>query len=465
MDQHQHPSVLLETSVKANESLLKILKYPRSAHFLMKHVVGPMLIDHTPKWANTSRTAVLKLGAGYVDYRALEAIRWCLVAAQKGYVAGLDAFKTGKPIAWTDWMIPCDIVRAFGYDVYCPTTAFAASAAQGPDGGARYSAITEEAGVSDVLCSVDKAGLGSYLAGDLPHPSLVVNGTHPCDSARMQCMVLEYHTPDVPTFTMDTPYGRSDYELDRWVKSAWELIDFIEKNTGRNLDWAKLEESARYVHRYTVAINEAAELHRANPAPPLMGMLNLLWRTRLTEAGREELAISAEKIRDATHWYVEQNARKKAPKDKLRVLFGDQGVVWTDFQAWMYKHYGARVVADYIGRAYYPPVDFSSKESIIKTLVIEKLYLSMIRQSHGTMELNIGETESLMEEYAVDCVLFNNNAGCKHNLALKKILSDTCSRAGIPALFMDLDIVDNRYLSEREIQARIANFFTTYGLA
>ena len=30
---------------------------------------------------------------------------------------------------------------------------------------------------------------------------------------------------------------------------------------------------------------------------------------------------------------------------------------------------------------------------------------------------------------------------------------------------LDLDIVDNRYLSEREIHSRIANFFTTYGLA
>lgn len=460
----EQKSVLLETIVGSNEKLLMLLKNPRLAEFVLKRILGPMLIDNNPKWAKSLRTGVLKLGGGYVNHRALEAMKYLLIASQKGYVDGLNAYNNKTPIAWTDWMIPCDIVRAFGYDIYCPTVAFASSAAQGPGGGARYSAMTEEAGISDVICSVNKAGLGSFLAGDMPRPSVVVNGTHPCDSARMQNMVLEYHTQDIPTFTMDTPYGRSEYEIQRWVKSAWELIEFMKKTTGHDLDWAKLEEYARNIHRFNVAVNETVEMHRNMPAPPFMGLLALMWRTRLSEAGREELAIAAEKLRDAGLWYLDFYQRNNTPKDKLRVLVGDQTMVWSDYSTWMYHHFGARVVMDYIGRSFYPAVDFSSKEAIIRTLVVEKLYLSMIRQSHGTMELNIGETESILEEYQVDCVIFNNTAGCKHNGALKKILSDTCKKAGVPSLFIDMDIVDNRYMGEQEIKAKISNFFTTYGL-
>jgi hypothetical protein len=47
------------------------------------------------------------------------------------------------------------------------------------------------------------------------------------------------------------------------------------------------------------------------------------------------------------------------------------------------------------------------------------------------MELNLEETASMIEEYQIDCVLFNHHVGCKHNQALKKMLADVCRQAGV----------------------------------
>jgi len=457
-------SKLLDTVVASNKKLLILLKYPAFAQFLMKHLLAPKLIDDNPAWATTLRTAVLKLGAGEVNYRALKAIRYALVAAQEGYIDTLEAFRNGEKIAWIDWMMPSDIVRAAGFKTYVPTGAVTGASSQGPSGGASYAARCEDEGISEVLCSINKTTLGTILAGEIPKPTLCVGGTHPCDPGRVQNTLINYLNQDTPTFIMDTPYGRSDYELERWLKSAWELVAWLEKLSGKELDWKYLEESARNMHRFNQAVNEITELHRNRPAPPLMGMLNLLWRIRISEPGHPLVAVAAEKMRDTARWYVEHYTKKKAKREKIRVIIGDPSVIWMDYASWMYKKFGARVVNDYIGASYFPEIDTTSRDGILRTLINEKLYIGMIRQSHGISELNLDEFEQILEDYDADCVIFNNHAGCKHGAALKKMLIDACRKAGIPALFIDMDIIDSRFLSEKEIKERIENFFLTYGL-
>lgn len=458
-------SPILEETINAANKLLRILKYPRIVAFIFRYILRYLLIDKSPKWATKLRTTFLKLGGGYINHMGIKSICHGIEVGNEGNIVALDSFYADEPIAWIDWMIPVDIVKAYGYKTWCPTQPYVLSLAQGPEGGAHYVAMSEERGINEDFCSINKSSLGAFLGGEVPRPSVCIHGSHPCDSARMQNMIFDYYFPDVPAYMLNTPYGRTEYELERWVESSWGLIEFLERVSGRSMDWDYLEESARNIERFNRAMNESSELHRAIPSPPLVNYLTMLWRWRLGDAGSEKLAVAAEKIRDTTRWYVEHYTRKKTPREKIRVLVGDQNVVWTDHSAWLYKNFGARVVMDYIGKSCFPPIDFSSRESLVRSLAIEKLYSSMSRQSHGTMELNIEETASLIEEYQVDCVIFNNHVGCKHNAALRKILSDTCRKAGVPSLFLDLDIVDSRHVSEDEMHFRISSFFHSHGLA
>lgn len=455
---------ILEAATFSSEKLLKLLKKPKLLYFLYRYILNPLVIIQNPKWAENIRTSVLKLGGGYINSKGLEAISYAVEEVTETNQRLLDKYNKGESVAWTDWMIPPDIVKAFGYDVWCPTSPFALSATKGPSGGAEYVAYAEKVGITEDLCSVNKSSLGCFFLDEMPKPAVCINGSHPCDSARMMNMVMDYYKKDVPVFTMNTPYGRSEEELEKWVRSTWDLIDFMEEVSGRKMDWDKLEEYARNIERFNVAMNELAELQRSVPAPPFPSVMSLFWRWRLSEAGAEKLAIAAEKLRDVSREYVEYHTKKGTPREKIRILVADQTVVWTDHNTWLYKKFGARVVIDYISRSCYPPIDFSSKESLVRSLANEKLYLSMIRQSHGTMELNIEETASMIEEYQVDCVIFNNHVGCKHNQALKKVLADVCRQSGVPSLFLDLDIVDNSYMAEDEFHEKIENFFKSHGL-
>jgi benzoyl-CoA reductase/2-hydroxyglutaryl-CoA dehydratase subunit BcrC/BadD/HgdB len=458
-------SPLFEEAVQAAHKLLKLLKYPRVVHFLFRNVLNHLIINKNPPWAKTLRTTFLKLGGGYINHRGLAAISYAIEAATEGNEMVLNAFKKGERLAWCDWMVTVDIVKAFGYETWNPTAAFALCVAQGPQGGAHYVAMCEEKGITDAMCSINKSSIGPVFGNEVPLPSLCIDGSHPCDNARMMNMIFEYHFDDIPSYIMDTPYGRSDEELDRWVESTWGLIEFLEKVTGRKMDWDYLEKSARNIERFNNAMNESSDLQRAVPASPLPPYMTMLWRFRLSDAGAEKLTLAAEKIRDTNRWYVEQYNKKKAPREKIRVLLGDQNLIWTDLSAWLYKNFGARIVMDYLSRSSFPPIDFSSRESLVRSLAIEKLYLSMVRQSHGTMELNVNETAAMIEEYQVDCVIYTNHVGCKHNAALKKIHTDICRKAGVPSLFLDVDIVDNRIASEEEMHSKITNFFHSHGLA
>jgi hypothetical protein len=369
---------ILEAGTYSAEKLLKLLKKPRLATFIFRYILNPLVILKSPAWAKTLRTSVLKLAGGYADPSAIEAISYAVEEIAHTNRNLFKRFQRNRPVAWIDWMIPMDIVRAFGFEVWCPTSPFALSATKGPSGGAEYVSFAEKAGICEDMCSVNKSSLGCFLLDEMPRPAVIINGSHPCDSARMMNMIIDYHKKDVPAFTMNTPYGRTEKELSKWVQSTWDLIAFLEKVTGRTMDWDRLRKDAQNIDRYNRALNELAELQRAVPAP-LPTFMSLLWRWRLSEAGAEKLSISAEKLRDCGLKYVEENTRKKTPREKIRVLVADQTVVWTDHSTWLYKKYGAKVVIDYISRSCYPPIDFSSDESLIRTLAIEKLYLSMIR--------------------------------------------------------------------------------------
>lgn len=455
---------ILDINQSTISAASRVTRMPRLFTFILRYILNPLVILNCPSWALHLRGPVMRLGGGYLPPRALTALGTAVRGTEESSRNLIQSFREKKPVVWVDWMVPVAIVRAFGYEVWCPSAPFSISAGKGPEGGAEYVAYAEERGISEDLCSVNKSSLGCFFKEEMPPPALCINGSHPCDSARMMNMIIDYYTPQVPSFTMNTPYGRSEEELEKWEQSAWDLIAFLEKESGRPLDWEKLEKYGRRIDRFDRAMNETAQLMRSLPAPPLVTLMTGLWRWRLSDAGSEGLTRGAEILRDAAAEYVERHARRGTPREKIRVIFGDQSATWTDFGPWLKKKFDAVIVMDYMSRSCYPPIDFSSREALVRSLAVEELYLSMIRQSHGTMELNVAETASMIEEYQADCVIFYNHAGCKHNQALQKILADTCREAGVPALFLDLDIVDNRYLGEDALYDKIESFFRNHGL-
>ena len=131
----------------------------------------------------------------------------------------------------------------------------------------------------------------------------------------------------------------------------------------------------------------------------------------------------------------------------------------------MEKEFGAVIVADFIGQVATVQIDTSSKESMIRGLARTQTNLAMGRQCHGPVEYITDEMEWFFEAYQVDCMIFTGHQGCKHGWAAARIIQDICKKRGMPALYLSLDIMDQRYLNEQGIRDEITSFFKSHGWA
>ncbi|MDX9719450.1 MAG: 2-hydroxyacyl-CoA dehydratase family protein [Myxococcota bacterium] len=441
----------------------RLLAHPRVADWVLLKGLGRLLVNHEPSAVASLRTSLLKMGASSLPAAALPAMAKVLTVTRRMHEGALSAAREGRPVAWITWPVPAAVVAAFPVLVYCPENFYSVANASGGDGSTRLCELADRHGVPTDICSINRCMLGAFLGDELPPPQLCITANHPCDGNHAGNTILRELAP-CPHFSMGAAYDRSPQSVATWARSVWEMIAFLETQLQQPIDWLAVERHARLINRLNKALNHVTELHRNAPAPRLINALAVFWRMVAAAAWEPELADGAELLEEAAVSLVERARRKKAPREPLRVVLGDQAITWTDFSAWIWEEYSGSVVSDYIGHFCHPPIDTSSKESMIEGLVLDRLHMSMIRQSHGTMEYTLDELTTALSEYDADCVLFHGNVGCKHNLALRREIEALCRSIGIPALFLDADIVDRRLIGEQALRQKIKKFLADEGL-
>jgi hypothetical protein len=87
----------------------------------------------------------------------------------------------------------------------------------------------------------------------------------------------------------------------------------------------------------------------------------------------------------------------------------------------------------------------------------------MARQCHGPVEFITSELEKAIDEYSADCLIFAGHAGCKHGWGAIGIIKDLLKKRGMPSLFMNMDIMDQRHATEDDIKRWITEFFRSNG--
>ena len=123
------------------------------------------------------------------------------------------------------------------------------------------------------------------------------------------------------------------------------------------------------------------------------------------------------------------------------------------------------IVADFIGQVATVRIDTSTNESMIRGLARTQMHLAMGRQCHGPVEFITDEMEKYFDQYRVDCMIFTGHQGCKHGWAAAKIIRDICEKRKMPALYLTIDIMDQRCLDEQGVKDEITKFFRAHGWA
>lgn len=454
---------MIEHAAHSAAKMERLFAHPRLAHWLLIRTVAPRLVDADPGWGRQLRTSLLKTGGVTLPVEAIPALREAMTATRKMHESAAKAHVSGEPVVWFTWPVPAAVIAAFGVTYFCPENFYSVANATGGDGSTRMCEVADRHGVPQEICSINRCVIGAHLAGELPTPTLCITANTPCDGNHAGNTIIR-ELARCEQFSVGGAYDRSPETIAVWAKSVWELIEFLEKRLGRPMDWELLASYAENLNRVNSALNKVTEMHRAMPAPRMINTLAVFWRVVGGAGWEPPVARGAELLLQGAEQILMRNRQKKAPRERMRVLLGDQAIAWTDPSSWLWKEYGAAVVSDYIGSFRHPAVDTSTRESLIEGLALDRLHFSMVRQAHGTMEYTLDELETTIREYQADCVVFHSNTGCKHNLALRREVDETCRAAGVPACFLDVDIVDRRVMSEEAIKQKLRAFFAANGL-
>lgn len=369
-----------------------------------------------------------------------------------------------KPVVWLEWCLSTDLILAFDALPLIPETLVAAPLMLlGLEPVEKLIDLAEQAGVPQEYCSAARSAVGCVLTGQYPKPDCMVTVSHPCDSMISSYQTMEYLT-GVPTYRLDTPYWDDSRALEYYTRDMWGLIDFLETQLDRRLDFDRLRKNLEEVNKTNELLTEINEMYRSIPCPGSGFIFSLTWLVREGGRGTPEVTEMARRLHAAIRNRVVAG-KGAVKKEKIRVIWFDVPIAFYPLMTWMEERFGAVVVVDLVGFVDTPPIDTTSPESMVRGLAASYMNLTMARQFHGPLELFHRDLKRVCREYNGDCFIYAGHAGCKHGWASVRLLKEEMKQIGMPLLVLTSDIFDLRMTNEKQLKAQIEDFFITSGLA
>jgi benzoyl-CoA reductase/2-hydroxyglutaryl-CoA dehydratase subunit BcrC/BadD/HgdB len=363
-------------------------------------------------------------------------------------------------LVWHEELLTGEIPRAMGLTPFMTESLGLIFPLLDRNAGVTYVDRTENAGFPADMCSFIKHSLGQVLADELPRPRLILTTNSPCDSAMAGYVPIEKRL-GVPVFRLDHPFETNERSLEYYARGLWKMIDFLEAETGRKMDFDCLKEICEERNRASEYLLEFRELLRTRPAPIGGLMLTISILGHQVFPGMEATTKFCKYLRDEAGRRVA--AKTGAVEDeRIRViLWNPPFLIDGGFFQWMEETYGAVVVMDMLAYRSYSLIDTSSPESMIRGLAYDMMKGPMARHTRGPAKNYYDDLIRLYGEYEADMVLVASHQGCKNALALAGILRDLFRKRDIPLLDIHYDLVDPRVTSPEEIRNQVAHFMET----
>ena len=451
--------------LKWSAKFLKIGYYmtvvPNIGYWMLK-LTRPLYVKKENFFNHKFRYAGLILGGGLLPSEEIRPYRYGTKAFVDNMENVMKANESGKPVVWVEWILSSEIVNAFDAVPFNPETLSVFGNMSGQDIPPLLIEEAESRGFAVENCSAIKVTAGAYMLGQSPQPSAIIAGSHPCDTnvAAYQSIA---HLTGAPVFYFDSPYWRDEDAFNYYEKNMWDLIGFLEKTLHQKINWDRLREIVDNENKFNFYMHEICEMMRAVPCPATMITPVFAWVVREIAIGDPNGTEMARQM-----YEVVKNRYEKGigvvKKENIRVLWWNPPIAFFAYVfKWMEDEFGAVVVKDFIGNVQMPQIDTSSEKTMIHDMAKNHLYLAMARQCHGPVEFITQELEQAIEEYSPDCLIFAGHAGCKHGWGVIGIIKDLLKKRGLPSLFMNMDIMDQRHATEDDIKRWITEFFRSNG--
>ena len=371
----------------------------------------------------------------------------------------------------------------------------------------RFLERAESLGFSRSLCTYALCGLGfdhmREELGDMPpnapwggqaRPDVMLSsGQILCDPRNKWYQAAQQFMPDVPIYNVGLPWPMyeddmdvadvADYYIAYIIRELRGLVEFLEEQTGKKMDYDRLSEIVDLGERTWDLMWETYELRRAVPTPMDTGDA---MNTMVPEAFMMGTQEAYNFYLDLNKELKEKIARKEGvvKEEKYRLLWGGGLPSWfalTDFNYFNSK--GAVFPAETTYRLIEPIVRLDIPETMKDP--IERLAWRWLRywtywfdkaKKRPGSEPDVERLIQYIEDYQIDGIVMHEAFSCRtwhlgliwQLNQLKKIyrpipilhLGKKVNRE-TPSLILESDIVDMSSYSEPETRSKIDTFIET----
>lgn len=381
---------------------------------------------------------------------------------RKYYESALNAKEDGKVLAWVSIMCPLEIFHAmdivpFAVDPYAISVS-AFSYFKKED--CKWFDIGDTYGYPSDACSPHRAAVGLAASDIMPEPDLIFGTTPmPCDSAVALFDVLA-DMKKVPSFFANFEYRHHPNGITYLKREFEELVEFLEKTTGKTLDREKLRDRIRIS---LSANNDMIKIHRLRMEKPCPLRARDAFNSFGMRIAGEGLPDSAEFFRAQLKEVEGRVARGEGVLKEERFRLTANGAYpffAMELIDWMQEEYGAIIVADMFNSTPWRPIeDDIETTDPIELLAKKWLYFFGMEAFYGPTVETLDEVMGKIAEADIDGSIYFTHFGCKQTCGLQKIYRDKIlEKTGVTTLFVDMDISDPKIVSVDQMKSKIHEY-------
>ncbi len=379
------------------------------------------------------------------------------------YIEAKTAEQTGKKVAWITSGGPVEFLIAMDVIPVYPENhgAMIGASKMGVD----LCEKAEEMGYSRDLCSYARSDIacavtGGGPIGGLPKPDFLVCCNNICGTV-LKWYEVQARYYNVPLFILDTPFIHttfSDAARNYVIAQTYEYIEFLEKQTGKKMDFDRMADVSRLAVKGLRLWQEVLDTAAHKPAP--MTAFDAFFHLALivTLRGTQTAVDYYQQLADEMKQRIAEGIAM-IPNEKYRLLW-DNLPVWykTKWLSDKFASYQACLVGDTYTSAWSGVLDLIDENNFIETgaVAYSSVYINV------SLDQMFETLKKLIQKYDVDGLIMHSNRSCKpYSLGQYDLQKMVMKKLGIPTLMLEADMVDERSFSESQIETRIDAFMET----
>jgi benzoyl-CoA reductase/2-hydroxyglutaryl-CoA dehydratase subunit BcrC/BadD/HgdB len=319
--------------------------------------------------------------------------------------------------------------------------------------------VSAASGLPTEICAFNKSMDGRLAAGVAPKFDMAAWHGSSCDNTPW-CLQNVAKAQNIPTFFMDRPYKIfHNHTVAYWKKQHEELIAFLEKTSGRKMDYDRLKEAVDLSYRATQLSLEIDKFSEMVPTPMSSEAAFGPFLACRQFGGHRKAVDYLEALRDELRERVAKGIQAVTP-ERFRYVFTvscpyfDMGLLDLAQQK-----YGAVVVGDHIARWRGTGEWLTDPDDPVGNLA-NKQQFNLGNENYGPAVEHRDQMLEMATKTRADAAIFWNNIGCRMGASMNRILKESLeTKLGVPSLVIDCDILDKTYTPRAVIEEQMDVFF------